>query len=51
MSINEHVADIAGFKEAKQKRSARINLIIVLAIGLLALSPALLGIYWEIILP
>ena len=51
MSLNDYDADIVGVKEAKLHRESRINLIIVLAIGLLALSSALLGIYWELILP
>ena len=51
MSTREYVEGIAWVKKEKQGWSPRVKLILAFVIGFLALSPAILGIYWEMLLP
>ena len=51
MSVNQYVESCAWVQEEREERPSPVKLIIAFVIGLLALSPAILGIYWEWILP
>ena len=50
MSTSEYVGGIVWVQEEKQGWSPRVKLILAFVIGLLALSPAILGIHWEMLL-
>lgn len=51
MSVNEQVEGIVWAQEDRQGWPPRLKLILAFVIGFLALSPAILGIHWERILP
>jgi len=51
MSINEQVDRIVWVQEEKQGLPPSIKLLLAFVIGLAVLSPAILGIYWELLLP
>jgi hypothetical protein len=46
-----HLEGAAWVKGEKKRLSPRVKLILAFIIGLLALSPAILGIYWGLLLP
>jgi hypothetical protein len=50
MSRIEYVESTAWVKGEKKQWSPLVKLILAFIIGLLALSPAILGIYWELLL-
>jgi len=51
MAINEQVEGIVWVQEKRQGWPPSLKLIIAFVIGFLALSPAILGIHWELVLP
>jgi hypothetical protein len=51
MSVNQYVESYVWVQEEREERPSPVKLIIAFVIGFLALSPAILGIYWEWILP
>lgn len=51
MSVNEQVEGIVWAQEERQRWPPRLKLILAFVIGFLVLSPAILGIHWERILP
>ena len=51
MSSTEYLESMVMVKGEKRKWSPTAKLILAFIVGILALSPAILGIYWEIILP
>jgi len=51
MSIREQVEGIVLVREEKHGWPPWLKLILAFIIGLLVLSPAILGIYWELLLP
>jgi hypothetical protein len=51
MSHGEHLATTAWVKGEKKHWSPTVKILIAFILGLLALSPAILGIHWELLLP
>lgn len=51
MERSEYVEVTAWVKGEQQGWSPRVKLILAFVLGFLALSPAILGIYWELLLP
>ncbi len=51
MEHSEYVDTTAWVKGEQQGWSPTAKLILAFVLGLLALSPAILGIYWELLLP
>jgi hypothetical protein len=51
MSRSEYLEDAVWVKGEKKPWSPTVKIILALIIGLLAISPAILGIYWELLLP
>jgi hypothetical protein len=51
MSTREQVERIGWVQENKQGLPPGIKLLLAFLIGLAVLSPAILGLYWELILP
>ncbi len=51
MSVYEQLEGRVWVQEEKQGWPPSLKLIIAFAIGFLALSPAILGLHWELILP
>jgi hypothetical protein len=48
---SEYLENMAWVKGERKRWSPRVKLILAFIIGLLVLSPAILGIYWELLLP
>lgn len=51
MSHQEYVERIALFKREKKGWSPTVKMVLAFVLGFLALSPAILGIHWERLLP
>lgn len=51
MSHSKYLEDAAWVKKEKTQWSPKAKLILAFIIGFLVLSPAILGIYWELLLP
>ena len=51
MSYSKYLENAAWMKKEKTAWSPKAKLILAFIIGFLALSPAILGIYWELLLP
>jgi hypothetical protein len=51
MSHSKYLEGAAWMKREKTKWSPTAQLILAFVLGLLALSPAILGIHWELLLP
>lgn len=51
MTHSKYLEDAAWIKKEKTEWSPTAKLILAFLLGLLALSPAILGIYWELLLP
>ena len=51
MSRSEYLETTAWVKGEKKQWSPSVKLILAFILGLLVLSPAILGIYWELLLP
>lgn len=51
MSVNQYVESVYLVQEERQDLPSVFKLIIAFVIGFLVMSPAILGIYWEWILP
>lgn len=51
MSRTEYVEGAVWVKGEKKDFSPRLKLILAFILGLLAMSPALLGLYWQLYLP
>jgi hypothetical protein len=51
MSVNQYVESVYWVQEERQDQPSVFKLTIAFVIGLLVMSPAILGIYWEWILP
>jgi len=51
MSISEYADSLVWAQEEKQGWSPGVKLVFAFVIGFLVLSPAILGIYWEMLLP
>jgi hypothetical protein len=51
MSRSEYLESPAWVKGEKKQWSPTVKMILAFILGLLALSPAILGIYWELLLP
>ena len=51
MSRSEYLETTAWVKGEKKQWSPTVKIILAFILGLLALSPAILGIYWELLLP
>jgi hypothetical protein len=51
MSVREHVEGIIWIAEGRQGWSPKTKIVLAFIIGFLVLSPAILGIHWEAILP
>lgn len=51
MSHSEYLEGIPMVERERQEWSPTVTLVIAFIIGLLLLSPAILGIYWEALLP
>ena len=51
MSHSKSLEGAAWMKGERAKWSPRAKLILAFVLGLLALSPAILGIHWELLLP
>jgi len=51
MSGNEYLEGTAWVQGEQTEWSPTVKLILAFILGLLALSPAILGIYWEMLLP
>lgn len=51
MNRTEYLETSAWVKGEKKHWSPRVQLILAFILGLLALSPAILGIYWQLLLP
>jgi hypothetical protein len=50
MSISKYFEDAAWVKGEKTKWSPSVKMILAFVLVLLALSPAILGLYWELLL-
>jgi len=51
MSYSKYLEDAVWMKGEKTQWSPTVKLILAFVLGFLALSPAILGIYWELFLP
>ena len=51
MSCSKYLETTACVKGEKKQWSPRVKLILAFILGLLVLSPAILGIYWQLLLP
>jgi hypothetical protein len=51
MSRSEYLESMAWVKGEKKQWSPTAKTVLAFIIGLLVLSPAILGIYWELLLP
>jgi len=51
MPYSKYLEDAAWVKGEKTEWSPKAKLILAFVLGFLALSPAILGIYWELLLP
>jgi hypothetical protein len=51
MSHSKYLEGTAWMKGEKTQWSPKAKLILAFVLGLLVLSPAILGIYWELLLP
>ena len=51
MYRNEYLEPTAWVKGERKLWSPPVKIILAFIIGLLALTPAILGIYWELLLP
>ena len=51
MSRSKYLEGTAWVKGERAKWSPTVKLILAFVLGFLALSPAILGIYWEFLLP
>ncbi|MDP2046590.1 MAG: hypothetical protein Q8L00_10295 [Deltaproteobacteria bacterium] len=51
MNRSEYLGTTAWVKGEKKQWSPTAKIILAFIIGALALSPAILGIYWELLLP
>jgi hypothetical protein len=51
MSRSEYLDGTVWVEKAKQQWSPTAKIILAFILGFLALTPAILGIYWEMILP
>jgi hypothetical protein len=51
MSHSNYVETTAWVKEEKKHWSPTAKILLAFILGVLALSPAILGIYWELLLP
>jgi hypothetical protein len=51
MSYSKYLEDAAWMKKEKTEWSPKAKLILAFVLGFLALSPAILGIHWEWLLP
>jgi hypothetical protein len=51
MNWAEYLESMSPVKEEKKDWYPTVKLIIVFIIGLMALTPAILGLYWELLLP
>ena len=51
MSRSEYFGTTAWVKGEKKHWSPTVKIILAFILGMLALSPAILGIYWELLLP
>jgi hypothetical protein len=50
MSRSEYLEPMAWVKGERKQWSPTLKIILAFILGLLALSPAILGIYWEVLL-
>ena len=51
MNRSEYLGTTAWVKGEKKQWSPTVKLIVAFILGLLALSPAILGLYWQYLLP
>ena len=51
MSHSEYLESAAWVKGEKKQWSPTVKMVLAFIIGLVVLSPALLGIYWQLLLP
>jgi hypothetical protein len=51
MSRNEYLETTAWVKGEKKQWSPTVKILVAFVLGLLALSPAILGLYWQHLLP
>ena len=51
MSRSDYLETTAWEKEEKKHWSPTVKMILAFVLGLLVLSPAILGIYWQLLLP
>jgi hypothetical protein len=51
MNWAEYLEGMPLVKGEKKQLSPLVKLVLAFVIGLLALSPAILGLYWELLLP
>jgi hypothetical protein len=51
MSRSEYLEGMAWVKGEKKQWSPTVKMVLAFIIGLVVLSPALLGIYWQLLLP
>jgi hypothetical protein len=51
MNRTEYLGTSAWVKGEKKQWSPTVKMILAFILGMLALSPAILGIYWELFLP
>ena len=51
MSQSEYLESMPWVKGEKKQWSPTVKLILAFIVGLMALTPAILGIYWEMLLP
>ncbi len=51
MSRTEYLEGMPWVKGEKKHWSPNVKLILAFIVGLMALTPAILGLYWELLLP
>jgi hypothetical protein len=51
MSRTEYLKGIPWVKGEKKQVSPTVKMIVAFIVGLMALTPAILGLYWELLLP
>ncbi len=51
MSRSEYLEGMPWVKGEKKQWSPTVKLVLAFIVGLMALTPAILGIYWEMLLP
>ena len=51
MSCSEYLEGTAWMQGEQAKWSPTVKMILAFVLGFLALSPAILGLYWEMLLP